>query len=63
MGFWDGSGISWTMCQSAPRSRQTTTSTPHHSNFYTPDGLPDVQPTVSKLPDCREHSGCGLLTV
>jgi len=24
MGFWDGSGISWTICkQSAPRSRQT----------------------------------------
>ena len=31
MGFWDGSGISWTICkQSAPRSRQTTTPTPHH---------------------------------
>ena len=32
MGVWDGSGISWTICkQSAPRSRQTTTPTPHHS--------------------------------
>ena len=32
MGFWDGSGISWTMCkQSAPHSRQITTPTPHHS--------------------------------
>ena len=32
MGFWDGSGISWTICkQSAPRSRQITTLTPHHS--------------------------------
>jgi len=32
MGFGDGSGISWTICkQSAPRSRQTTTPTPHHS--------------------------------
>ena len=32
MGFWDGSGISWTVCkQSAPRSRQITTPTPHHS--------------------------------
>jgi len=31
-GFWDGSGISWTICkQSAPRSRQITTPTPHHS--------------------------------
>ena len=34
MGFWDGSGISWTVCkQPAPRSRQTTTPTPHHSVF------------------------------
>ena len=33
-GFWDGSGISWTICkQSAPRSRQITTTTPHHSIF------------------------------
>jgi len=31
MGFWDGSGISWTICkQSAPHSRQITTPTPHH---------------------------------
>jgi len=31
-GFWDGSGISWTICkQSAPRSRQITTPTPHQS--------------------------------
>jgi len=34
MGFWGGSGISWTICkQSAPRSRQITTPTPHHSIF------------------------------
>jgi len=33
-GFWDGSGISWTTWkQSAPRSRQITTPTPHHSTF------------------------------
>ena len=32
--FGDGSGISWTICkQSAPRSTQITTSTPHHSIF------------------------------
>ena len=32
MGFGDGSGISWTICkQSALRSRQTTTPTPHYS--------------------------------
>jgi len=30
MGFWDGSGISWTICkQSTSRSRQITTPTPH----------------------------------
>jgi len=34
MRFWDGSGISWTISkQSAPHSRQITTSTPHHSIF------------------------------
>ena len=33
-GLWDGSGISWTICkQSAPHSRQITTTTPHHSIF------------------------------
>jgi len=32
-GFWDGSGISWTICkQSAPCSRQTITPTSHHSH-------------------------------
>jgi len=34
IGFGDGSGIGWTVCkQSAPRFRQITTPTPHHSNF------------------------------
>jgi len=34
VGFWDGGGISWTICkQSAPRSRQITTPTPHQSIF------------------------------
>ena len=34
MGFWDGSGISWTICkQSASCSRQITTPTPHRSIF------------------------------
>ena len=42
-------GISWTICkQSAPRSRQITTPTPHHSIIYRPDALPDAQPTASK---------------
>ena len=34
MGFWDGSGISWTICkQFAPCSRQITTPSPHQSIF------------------------------
>ena len=43
-----GSGISWAICKSAPRSRQITMPTPHHSVFYRPDALPLAQPTVSK---------------
>jgi len=34
IGFWDGSGISWTVCkQSAPRFRHTATPAPCHSIF------------------------------
>jgi len=43
-----GSGISWAVCMSAPRSRQITTPAPHHSVFYRPDALPAAQPTASK---------------
>ena len=43
-----GSGISWAVCKSAPRSRQITTPATHHSVFYRPDSLPAAQPTVSK---------------
>ena len=43
-----GSGISWAICKSAPRSRQITTPAPHHSVFYRPDALPAAQPTASK---------------
>ena len=42
-----GSGISWNICKSAPRSRQITMPTPHHSVFYRPDALPAAQPTAS----------------
>ena len=34
------SGISWAICESPPRSRQTTMPAPHHSVFYKPDALP-----------------------
>ena len=43
-----GSGISWSICKSAPHSRQITTPAPHHSVFYRPDALPVGQPTVSE---------------
>ena len=42
-----GSGISWTICKSAPRSRLITTPAPHHSVFYRPDALPAAKPTAS----------------
>ena len=43
-----GSGISWAICKSAPRSRQITMPAPHHSGFYRPDALPAAQPTASR---------------
>jgi len=43
-----GSGISWTICKSAPRSRQIIMPTSHHSVFYRPDALPAAQPTALK---------------
>ena len=43
-----GSGISWTICKSAPRSRQITTPAPHHSLFYRPDALSAAQPKASR---------------
>ena len=42
-----GSGISWAICKSAPRSRQISTPAPHHSVFYRPDGLQSCRPTNS----------------
>ena len=35
-----GSGISWAICKSAPRSRQIAMQAPHHSVFYRLDALP-----------------------
>ena len=43
-----GSGISWAICKSAPRSRQITMPEPRRSVFYRPDALPAGQPTASK---------------
>jgi len=40
MGFWDGSGISWTICkQPTPHSEYQHLIT----HFYRPDALPDAQ--------------------
>jgi len=50
-----GSGISWAVCKSAPRSRQIAMPAPHHSVFYRPDALPAAQPTASKH---RRHVEC-----
>ena len=41
-----GSGISWAICKSAPRSTQITTPTPHHSVFLQA-GCPSCRPTNS----------------
>jgi len=38
-----GSGISWAICKSAPRSRQITTPAPHHSVLHV--GCPSCRPT------------------
>ena len=43
-----GSGISWAICKSAPRSRYITTPAPHHSVFYRPNALLAAEPTASK---------------
>ena len=43
-----GSGISWAICMSAPRSRQITMPVPTTLVFYRPDALPAAQPTASK---------------
>ena len=43
-----GSGISWAIRKSTPRSRQITTPAPHHLVFYRLDALPAAQPTVSE---------------
>ena len=43
-----GSGISWAIYKSAPRSRHITVPAPHHSVFYRLDALHVAQPTASK---------------
>ena len=55
-----GSGISWAICKSAPRSRQITMPAPHHC-FYRPDALPSAQPTASCTQGISEGISCDQL--
>ena len=43
MGFWDGSGLIWTICTSLQIDNRTNTSS---FNYYRPDAVPDAQPNV-----------------
>jgi len=51
-----GSGISWTLCKSAPRSRQITTPAPHQSVFTSrmPFLPPDQQRQSTEGSRCRD---------
>ena len=49
-----GSGISWTTCKPAPRSRQTTTPAPHHSKFFT-DWMPFLPPNQQRQSTEGKH--------
>ena len=53
-----GSGISWAICKSAPRSRQITTPEPHHSVFIgqMPLLLPNQQRQNIKVKE--KHGNC-----
>ena len=45
---WQWHQLDWTICKSAPRSRQITMPAPHHLVSYRPDALPAAQPTASE---------------
>ena len=49
-----GSGISWAICKSAPRSRHITTPAPHQSSFLQA-GCPSCRPTNS-VKALKEHN-------
>ena len=71
-----GSGISWAVCKTAPRSRQTTTPAPHHSFFtgrmpflppnqqrQSTEGTVTNRPANYKTPERRDGTaGCYLLS-
>jgi len=58
MGFWDDSGISWTICKSAPRSRQITTPATHHSVFT--GRMPFMSPNQQR--QSTEGNKCHFMT-
>jgi len=47
-----GSGISWAICKSAPRSKQITAPAPHHSSFLQAR-CPSCRPTNSTKGKCN----------
>jgi len=55
-----GSGISWAVCKSAPRSRQITTPASHHLVLYRSDALPATQPSWTN--SVKALKGCITIT-
>ena len=61
-----GSGFSWAICKSAPRSRQITMPSPHHSVFFTgrmPFLPPNQQRQSTEGTVCLRHTWCVILSV
>ena len=58
-----GSGISWAICKSAPRSREITTPVLHYSSFLQA-GCPSCRPTnsVKALKDKQHYQQSGIIT-
>ena len=58
-----GSGISWAICKSAPRSKQITTPSPHYSVFLQA-GCPSCRPTnsVKALKAKIDQKHCAVIT-
>ena len=48
MGFWDGSGVRWTVCKQSTLLQTDNHTNTSSLNFYRPDALPDTQLTSSK---------------
>jgi len=53
-----GSGISWAICKSAPRSIHITMPASHHSIFYRPDALP-YEMVKNDVIAAHSHPPCG----